>query len=451
VPWIDITDSKRKKFPQNEKRKKAKINIVTGKKLFFWGFISIISIFSCSKNNSVTTIEFWTLQLSPTFNQYFNELIQEYEKKNPSISIKWVDIPYDAVIQKLLASIASGDAPDVVNLSSDFLAKFNDIQALVDFATLYPKDIFQIFLPNALENCTFDGKIIALPWYLNTYVTIYNKALINDAGFQSNDIPKTFSELIQFVRNYKNRTSKFALFWNIGKDSYLPMMLESEGIAMTNDEMTRAEFNSQKGIELISQWVDLYREGYLDSEAIIKPGSSIIEPYQSGQSAIVFTGPVFLKRVKENALKIYEQTDIAPAIVGSTGKYELATMALSVLGTSEKKKEAAYFAMYVVNAKNQLAFSKLTTTFPSVSEALNDPFFTTDDGTVESKARNIGVKELPYSVRLRKYLQHPKFDELRDIFDEAIQKACLEKLTTKEAMDKAAEEWNRISGNYSEL
>ena len=41
----------------------------------------------------------------------------------PSFEIVWVDIPYDAAIQKLLASAVAGNAPDIVNLSSDFLSK----------------------------------------------------------------------------------------------------------------------------------------------------------------------------------------------------------------------------------------------------------------------------------------------------------------------------------------
>lgn len=418
--------------------------------IFILLFISLF-FSNCSKKDSRITIEFWTLQLSPTFDNYFNDLIKKYESLHPEISIRWVDVPYDAVIQKLLATISAGNPPDIVNLSADFLAKFNGINALMDFSTLYPRDTFNTFLPNALENCTFENKIVALPWYLNTYILIYNKEYLSRAKFYQKDIPKTFDELIRFIKEYKDRTGKFALFWNIGKDSYLPMMLESEGVAMTNPEMTKATFNSDRGVELISQWVDLYRNGYLESESIIKPGSTIIEPYQSGQVAMVFTGPVFLKRVKENAPTVYKNTDVAQSIVGSTGKHELAIMSISILGTSEHKKSASDFAFFLTNAENQLAFSKITTTYPSVIEALKDSFFIYDDGTLETKARRIGADALAYATRLRSYLQHPRFDQLRDAFDEAIQNACLGKLTTKEALDKAAEEWNKILVNNGEF
>ena len=405
--------------------------------------ILLLLLASCSKNDDRTVIEFWTLQLSPAFNEYFQTLIAEYEKKHPSVRIIWVDIPYDAAIQKLLSSAVAGTAPDVVNLSADFLAKFHGMSALTEITT----DVQQCgytFLPNALDLCTYDGQIIALPWYLNSYVVIYNKEYVRLSGFSAKDVPATYSELVRFIKSYKDRTDKFALYWNIGKDSYLPMMLVSEGIEMTDHSMTRALFNSDRGVELIDQWVQLYRQGYLPSESIINPGSNIVEAYQSGQVAMIFTGPVFLNRIRTNAPNIFAKTDVAPVVTGNTGRHDLAAMALSVLRSSKHKKEATDFALYVTNPENQLAFSRLTTTYPSVIEALHDSFFASTNTSLMTKARNLGASQLSSATRLRTYLDHPEFDKLRDSFDEAVQNACLGAMSTREALDKSAAEWNDI-------
>lgn len=405
--------------------------------------ILLLLLTSCTRQDDRTVIEFWTLQLSPTFNSYFNSLIAEYEQKHPNIRIRWVDIPYDAAIQKLLSSAVAGNAPDVVNLSADFLAKFNGMNALADI-TEEVKRCGYTFLPNALELCTYNNTIIAIPWYLNSYVVIYNKELLRRAAMNADDVPQTFSDLVRFIKTYKDRTGKFALYWNIGKDSYLPMMLVSEGVAMVDSTMTHAEFNSARGVSLVDEWVQLYRNGYLQSESIIKPGTAIIEAYQSGQVALIFTGPVFLPRIENNAPAIFARTDVAPVVTGITGRHDLAAMAISVLSTSKNKSEATDFALFVTNPEHQLAFSKLTTTYPSVQEALSDSFFTRSDGTLLNKARTLGAKQISSATRLRRYLDHPDFDKLRDTFDEAVQNACLGKISTKDALDKAAGEWNSI-------
>lgn len=417
------------------------------KKFFFITLaLSIFFVFAgCNKKSDQNTIEFWTLQLSPVFDEYFHSLIKEYEAAHKGIKIKWVDVPYDAVIQKLLASMAAGNPPDVVNLSTDFLAKFAGLNALEEISNFIDTDsLNKIYLPNAIESCTFRNKIVALPWYLNTYALIYNKKLLKESGFLESEVPKTYTELVNFIKEYKRRTGNFALFWNIGKDSYLPMMLGSEGIPMVNDNLTKALFNSKEASSLISMWIDLFRQGDLPSESLIKTGASIIEPYQSGKVALVFTGPVFLKRIKDNSPEVYSETGIAPPVVGVSGEHELAAMSVAVMKKSLKKKIAVDFALFVTNNFNQLAFCRLATIYPSTKLGLKDKYFVEGDSSLESKARIMGAELLPKAKRLRRYLQHPKFDLLRDIFDETIQSIALGGVPLQKGLDNAVQNWNTI-------
>lgn len=408
-------------------------------------FICVFQFQSCKPEKLKGEIEFWTLQLSPAFDDYFKKIIREYEAKNPGIKIKWVDIPYDAVIPKLLSSIAAGDAPDVVNLSSDFVSKFYRMGTLYDISQSVPLDSLRnVYVKGALEDGIYNGFVAALPWYLNTYTIMYNKRLFQEAGFSSKDVPATFHEAVRFIREYKNRTGRFATFWNIGKDSYLPMMLESEGLSMVDSSFREVLFTQPTAIALLQEWINLYREGYLPRESIIRAGSAIIEPYQSGQIAFVFTGPVFLKRVKENAPAVYAETDIAPPLVGSTGAHELATMSIAVLNSTPDKNAATDFAMFVTNAQNQSDFCRMATIYPSTLESLKDEYFVKNDGTLEAKARIEGAKLLYSARRLRYFLKHPRFDELRDSFDEAIQEACLNPDDNGTALKKCAERWRII-------
>jgi putative chitobiose transport system substrate-binding protein len=165
---------------------------------------------------------------------------------------------------------------------------------------------------------------------------------------------------------------------------------------------------------------------------------------------MVFTGLVFLKRVKDNAPGIYKNTGIAPALTGRTGRHELAAMCLTVLKTSAHKKEAVDFAMYVTNAKNQLDFCKLVTIYPSAKSALSDPYFTRDDGTLETKARILGASQLKSAGRLRPFFLHPRYDLLQQSFDEAMQNACTGKKSTSRAVTDAADEWNKILTSYGD-
>ena len=94
--------------------------------------------------------------------------------------------------------------------------------------------------------------------------------------------------------------------------------------------------------------------------------------------------------------------------------------------------------------KIRLSFAKLNTVYPSSKEALRDIYFVANDGTPEAKARVIGAIELPYADRILKHLGHPQIEKLQDVFNEAIQAACLGKITIREAIDEAAEKWDEL-------
>lgn len=398
---------------------------------------------SCSRKNE-NEIEFWTLQLSPTFNEYIQEIIDEFEKRHPEIKIKWVDVPYDIAIQKLMASVAAGSPPDIVNLSADYLPQFARMKAFADPAVYLDSATIASFLSNALKAVSYKNQLCGLPWYLNTYVLIYNRELLKKAGFEEKDLPSDYYELAEFVKKYKDASNNYALAWTIGKDSFLPIALESEGFAIVDSAMRFALFNSSESKAFIKIWVDLYRKGYLQSDMIIKPASNMIEAYMSGQTALILTGPVFLKRIKDNSPNIYSVTGVAPNVKGKTGKHDLAAMALCVLNTCKRKKEAFEFVAHILSPESQLKFCKIAPVYPSVYQALNDSFFVKYDGTLESYARNLCSKELLSAEKFLVVKSHSKYVDLKTIFEEAIQKACLYNEPLDKLLDEAAFRWNKI-------
>src|SRR5699024_11742482 len=66
------------------------------------------------------TVEFWTMQLEPTFTDYLEDLIDRYEEENTNVMIDWLDVSADDLEQKVLSDVSAGNAPDVVNLNPSF-------------------------------------------------------------------------------------------------------------------------------------------------------------------------------------------------------------------------------------------------------------------------------------------------------------------------------------------
>ncbi len=72
-----------------------------------------------SVSQEPVNLQFWTISLQPTFTDFFNKLIETYQNDNKNVTVKWTDLPYDAIQNKLITAAAGGNAPDVVNLNTE--------------------------------------------------------------------------------------------------------------------------------------------------------------------------------------------------------------------------------------------------------------------------------------------------------------------------------------------
>ena len=271
-------------------------NLKKLKQLTIWSLLGLLVswLVSCNTGDISTrstqvasesvTVEFWTMQLQPQFTQYFQGLIQNFESQNPDIKVKWVDVPWAAMQNKILTAVSAKTPPDVVNLNPDFASQLAGRNAWLDLDTKVPQDVRSAYLPNIWKASTLNGQSYGIPWYLTTRLTIYNTELLKQAGI--NKVPKTYAELAQVAKQIKEKTGKYAFFATfVPQDS--GEVLESfvqMGVNLV-DEQGKAAFNSPQGKAAFNYWVDLYKQGLLPKEAITKGHRQGIQLYQAGETA----------------------------------------------------------------------------------------------------------------------------------------------------------------------
>lgn len=405
-------------------------------------FLVLLSV-SCGRTERAeATIEFWTLQLSPAFDDYINGIIADFEIQHPGVRVVWTDVPFEGITQKYLSSIAAGTPPDVINLPADFVAKYARMNILAPLGTLVSDSILGAFLPSAMEPLRIRSGTYSIPWYLATKITIYNKAEMANAGFSPDSVPKTFGELLELAVRFYRETGRHFFFYNLAVDSYLVQVLASEGIPMVSEDGSRATFYSPEAVQIIEEWVATFRMGALPRESVQSGHRGAIESYQSGSVALFIGAPQFLRIIRENAPDIYRETAVAPSVVGSTGVAELDVMALGISLSSHNLPLAAAFAVHVTNAANQMEFARRVPVYPSIISALNDPFFIETDTSLESRARIIGARQLQSARVLKPALS--EYPRLQEIFKTYILKACLGTMSVDEALRTAAQKWDAV-------
>ena len=178
-----------------------------------------IKIFHKPDNNN--EVIFWTLQMSD-FSDYMNGVIKEFEKENPDIKIKWIDVPFSEGEKRTLASVLSDNPPDLINLNPDFSATLAQKGALYEI----PQENALQFNQAIVNSLKYNGKLYSLPWYATSAVTIYNKKLIDKAGIQ---VPLTYEEAGKAAQIVKSKTGAYIFLPNITENDTMLKILNKYG------------------------------------------------------------------------------------------------------------------------------------------------------------------------------------------------------------------------------
>ncbi|MCP9794275.1 sugar ABC transporter substrate-binding protein [Synechococcus lacustris] len=390
-------------------------------------------------------LQLWTIQLSPKFDPLIKAMLLDWETKHPGVKVRWTDLPFGSVERKVLAAVFARTAPDVVNLNPLFAANLASKGGLLPLQDrLGPAKA--TYLPQILRAGEQQGELYALPWYLTARITLANRQLLQQAGY--NKPPRRWEEVPAYAERIKQRTGKYALFVTVVPDGSAELLesMVQMGVELV-DSRHRARFNSGPGRRAFALWTDLYRRGLLPREVVSQGFQRAIELYQSGELAQVASGAEFLNTIQTNAPRVAAATEPFPPLVGADGAANVAVMNLAVSRQTSRPKEAVDLALFLTNPANQLRFARAARVLPSSQPALK---------AIEAElalASRSGVKaDLVQRARLlsAQTLSHakvlvpadPGVKRLQAIIYGQLQRAMLGELSSAAALAAAEKEWN---------
>lgn len=419
------------------------------KKFLALALVGLLSswLISCGSNDNAANtsgkaeVEFWTMQLSPDFDNYFNDLITSFEAENPDIAIEWQDVPWGDMETKILAAVSAGNAPDVVNLNPNFASQLASKGAWLTLDDKLSEAEKAVYLPKIWEATQINGDSFGFPWYLTTSVTLYNTDILEAAGVS--EPPATFEELADVAKEVKEKTGKYAFFTTFVPEDSADVLQSfiQMGVPLVDDD-GNAAFNTPEGKAVFQYWTDLYQQELLPREVLTQGHAQAIQLYQSGEVALLASGAQKLDTIETNAPEIAAATMSAPQISGSTGKKNVAAMDLVIPKSTDVEEAALKFATYVTNDANQLAFAKEANVLPSTVGAMEDSYFTDlpETATSVEVARSVSASQLGDAAVLIPAMEDVK--ALQKIVYDNLQASMLGDKTVDEAVADAADEWN---------
>ena len=385
-----------------------------------------------------TRLTFWTISLSPSYDDYIKGLKKRYEQENPHIELEWVDLPQSAARQKFLAGIAAGDPPDLVNMDTEFTLFLAENGALADLSSMVSSSERERYFPNLWEASAIESSVYAIPWYVTTRVVMYNKLVLAEAGLDPEQPPVTWADFDRYARQVSAKTDAVGMMPSVRIINDWSMA----GAPIVDRESLRPLFTAPESVEVLERYAKLYSEGVMPPETLTEGYRGALDRYKAGSLAFLEAGPQFLLRIKADAPSVYQNTGLAALPESKTKTLPAATMNFTIPRSAKNKEESVKLALFLTSPEAQLEFCKLVPILPSTVTTAEDPYFLEGgEDLLMAAAVRISLRQLP---RARDFSQSlPRNKDLMRALKDAVEQAIRGEQTSQAALEEAAKKWEK--------
>lgn len=288
-----------------------------------------------------------------------NTLIPAFEAAHPGVHVKYVDIPYDSLLQKLTTSAAGGELPDLVRADLGWVPQFAKLGVLVPLSDTMSdfKALGDATYPGSLSTNLYKGKYYGLPLDTNTRVLVTNQAALDKAGLSAP--PKTFDELKAMADNLKGTDMQVFADGGLGGWNIFPWIWSGGG-NVTDPDLTKATgyLDGPDSVAAVQMLVDFYKAGQIPNLIIGNSGAtSTSDGLPSGNYATILDGPWMAGIWKDqypDFTPIY-----APVPAGKGGSISVVGGEDIVLTSASKNQDAALdFIRFTQSEQFQVEMAK---------------------------------------------------------------------------------------------
>lgn len=378
------------------------------------------------------TLQTWALK--PSFTEYVEGVIDDFEAQYPGTSVTWLDQPGDGYSEKVLSQAAAGELPDVTNLPPDFALSLAREGLLTDVATV-DDTLADTYVAGALEAYRYRGVegTFSFPWYLTTDLNYWNTEMFEAAGLDPATPPTSLDELVAQARIMMDETGEYLMSRKPGLGDFA-----AAGLPVLSEDGTELTFNTPEAAALLDVYRDAYADGLLPDDVLTDAYLGNSQLFTEGRVAWSTGGGNFINSVLENNPSLEGKIASSP-YMGATPLY---VQGLSVSSQSENPTAAVALARFVTNAANQEAFAaEVPGVFPSTTASQDNPELAESDGTPQGDAKQIALSNLTTA----QVLQPVEVDEaMTTIINQQFAAAIAGDKTSREALDAAVDECNKL-------
>ncbi|MEO3752129.1 sugar ABC transporter substrate-binding protein [Streptomyces sp. B6B3] len=340
-------------------------------------------------NDNPDTLTYWASNQGQSLEHDEEVLRPELERftQETGIEVELEVIPWDSLLDRILAAATSGEGPDVLNIGNTWSASLQATGALLPFdeETMGRIGGADRFVPSALAATGAEGQDpAAVPLYSLAYALYYNTELFAEAGID--EPPTTWDELVDVGRQLTDEdTYGLAIEGaNIQENSHHAFVFGQQHGADFFDAEGNPTFDTPEAAQAIKQYVDL-----LGEDGIAAPGNA---EYAQNQSVSDFANGDAAMLLWQAAGRGVENQGMDPGDYGvapipfqtnppADGEVNsmVAGINLAVFENTDNIDGALDFVQFMTSDETQTNLNEAYGSLPSVTSAQESDTFDTPE------------------------------------------------------------------------
>jgi multiple sugar transport system substrate-binding protein len=231
---------------------------------------------------------------------FMRQLVEEFSAQHGNINVKMNTVDWTPYYEQVPAAVSAGKGPDVAIMHSDQLgtnAARGVIIPLDDVANalgLKETD----FAPLVWNAGIYNNQRYGIPLDMHPLGFYYNKSLMEQAGLDPNSPPQTRDDYEAALGEFQKSGIQgmwVSPFWFTGGLTWVSLLWQFGG-DLYNEDVTRATFNSDAGVEALTWLVDIVKDGH-SPKNVAQDAENVA--FQNGSNAFIWNGIWQINAYKE--------------------------------------------------------------------------------------------------------------------------------------------------------
>lgn len=306
---------------------------------------------------------------SDSRNEAVQAAIKEFEKQNPTISVKSEFGAYGGYQEKMTTQLSGGTAPDVVRLDSMWMNQYQN--NLLDLNDVSKEIGLDNFTKETLTPVSEKGKLLGLPLSTNYRALYYNKTVLDKYGIEA---PTSWEDL--YAMREKLPDDMYPLWQGFSQKGVTPVfffaiMAQQTGKPIA-DENNKLLYTEKDFENMIAFYQDLVKKRIVPSKKVIDNSGMVdgapIPDLVNGKwvSLLEFVANTnaINDQLAENGFELALAGFPTMENQKSTGVWTKPSMVYSIPKSSKHQKEAAKLIDFLVNSEESNKLQKLENGVP---------------------------------------------------------------------------------------